>query len=183
MMIDDGKVCMHCKFFDGFDSICKAHPPVFAGYRDEDGEQVREFVQPAIESEWAESCGEWQASDPDKSLEERRREIHRAAVEDVPPVEERDASYKVADEVVEEFLKGVVKAHGDAIEVLRGMDEFLTNRIEILSAIENLSDPVPFPKSQEEFKKQRRACYAVSREELRGLLFRHGVSINRELMK
>lgn len=178
-MIDDGKVCMHCAFFDGFDSVCKAHPPAFAGYREEDGEQVREFVQPAIESEWAESCGEWQASDPDKSLEERRREIHRAAVEDVPPVEEPVANY----ELVEEVVKGVVKAHDDAIEVLRCMDKFLTNRIEILSGAEDLPDPVPFPKSQEEFKKQRRACYAVSRRELRDLLIKHGVSINKELLK
>ena len=90
-MIDDGKVCMHCAFFDGFDSVCKAHPPAFAGYsRDEDGEQVREFVQPVIDRDWSESCGEWQASDPGKSLEERRLEIHRAAFEDVSPVEARN---------------------------------------------------------------------------------------------
>lgn len=168
-MIDDGKVCMHCKFFDGFDSTCNAHPPVFAGYRDEDGEQVREFVQPAIESCWAESCGEWQASDPDKSLEERRREIHCAAVEDVPPVEEPVANYELVEELV--------KARREAINVLRGVDEFLTNRIE------NLSESVPLPTSQEEFKKQRRACYAVSRQELRDLLIKHGVSINKELLK
>lgn len=182
-MIDDGKVCMHCKFLDG--SICKAHPPVFTGYREEYGEQVGEFVQPVIDRDWAESCGEWQVADPDKTLEERRREIHRAAVADVSPVEERGASYKVVDEVVEEVVNGLVKAHGDAIEVIRGMDEFLTNRINILSemAIENLTDPVPFPKSQEEFTKQRRSCYAVSRGELRDLLSKHGVSINRELMK
>ena len=79
-MIEDGKVCMHCKFFD--DSICKAHPPAFAGYRDEDGEQVPVFVQPVIDVEWAESCGEWQASDPAKTLEARRVEIHHAAADE-----------------------------------------------------------------------------------------------------
>lgn len=89
-MIDDGKVCMNCAFFDGFDSVCKAHPPAFAGYREEDGEQVREFVQPVIDRDWSESCGEWQVSDPGKSLEERRLEIHRAAVEDALHVEEAD---------------------------------------------------------------------------------------------
>ena len=118
-MIDDGKVCMHCKFFDGFDSICKAHPPAFAGYRDEDGEQVREFAQPVIDRDWAASCGEWQASDPGKSLEERRREISHAATEEVPSaVEVGECCWiPVSERVPEEEQRVLVWSQSNGLHI------------------------------------------------------------------
>lgn len=79
-MLDPSKRCMHCAFFDDFDSQCKAHPPAYAGeIFDQDGSRVTHYSQPVIELEWAETCGEWQPAQPDKTADERMDEIRKAA--------------------------------------------------------------------------------------------------------
>lgn len=75
-MLDPSKRCLHCAFYDDFDSHCKAHPPAYAGDRiDEYGETVMHYSQPIIDLAWAETCGEWQAGQPGKTAEERMDEI------------------------------------------------------------------------------------------------------------
>jgi hypothetical protein len=79
-MLDPTKRCMHCAFFDDLDSKCKAHPPVYAG--DTVGsceDNVTYFTQPVIDCEWSETCGEWQAAQPNKTADERMAEIRLAA--------------------------------------------------------------------------------------------------------
>jgi hypothetical protein len=71
---------MHCTFFDDFDSKCMAHPPAYAGDSyNEDGYKVAYFTQPIIDREWSETCGEWQAAQPNKTADERMAEIQLAA--------------------------------------------------------------------------------------------------------
>lgn len=78
-MRDPSKKCLHCAFYDDFDSQCKAHPPAYAGDRiDEYGETVCHYSQPIIECAWSETCGEWQAAQPDKTAEERMAELRLA---------------------------------------------------------------------------------------------------------
>lgn len=79
-MLDPTKRCLHCTFYDDFDSLCKAHPPAYAGdIVDQYGDKVCHYSQPIIERAWAETCGEWQAAQPGKTAEERRAEILFAA--------------------------------------------------------------------------------------------------------
>ena len=80
-MRDPSKKCLHCAFYDDFDSQCKAHPPAYAGDRiDEYGDTVCHYSQPIIDYAWSETCGEWQAAQPNKTAEERMAEL-RLAIE------------------------------------------------------------------------------------------------------
>jgi hypothetical protein len=77
-MLDPTRRCMHCAFFDDFDSKCKAHPPVYAG--DTLGSDVvTYFTQPIIDFAWSDTCGEWQPAQPNKTADERMAEIRLAA--------------------------------------------------------------------------------------------------------
>lgn len=79
-MIDASKRCMHCTFYDDFNSQCQAHPPAYAvEFKDEYGDTVTRYSQPIIELEWAETCGEWQDGHPAKTADERMAEIRHAA--------------------------------------------------------------------------------------------------------
>ena len=79
-MIDPSKRCMHCAFYDDFDSKCKAHPPAYSGEtEDPDGETVSYYTQPIIEYHWSDTCGEWQDGYPGKTADERFAEIRHAA--------------------------------------------------------------------------------------------------------
>jgi len=87
-MLDPTKRCMHCAFFDDFDFKCKAHPPAYAGDTfDPDGDKVPYYTQPVIDCEWSETCGEWQAAQPNKTADERMAEIRLAAKMDSEPPE------------------------------------------------------------------------------------------------
>ena len=79
-MRDQSKRCMHCAHYDGYDMKCKAHPPAYAGEtQDFDGDTAPYYSQPVIEYAWAETCGEWQAGQPEKTADERMAEIRLAA--------------------------------------------------------------------------------------------------------
>lgn len=79
-MIDPSKRCMHCAFYDDFNSKCKAHPPAYSGEtQDEDGEMISYYTQPIIDYHWSDTCGEWQDGYPGKTADERFAEIRHAA--------------------------------------------------------------------------------------------------------
>lgn len=91
--MDETKRCMHCYFYDDFDSQCKAHPPAYAGrIEDGDGEMMTHYSHPIIDLHWAETCGEWRDANPSKTADERIAEILHAAECDRRTREAKDPS-------------------------------------------------------------------------------------------